>query len=288
MATPGTDGASGASPAPRGIAVAERLYFGVIALAALFVSWLGWAAPARLDESFTWASLPTLHAEFVGALYAFGGVYMACCVGARYRRQVAPAIPAVIIFTGLLLAVTLLNIDAFDFDLGPPWVWTLSYVFYPILGIALIVWARNRVDDESTGPELPAAGRVLLLAQGAAFALGGLGLLVAREPAADHWPWVIDEGLAQFYAGPFLAIGYCCWRYSTRRRWVDVMTIAPAMLVFSAAALLASIAHRDLFSGKDVVTWLWFAWFAASTLAFALLSLAVLTRGRTGATPVAT
>ena len=125
----------------------------MIALAALFVSWLGWAAPARMDESFTWASLPTLHAEFVGALYAFGGVYMACCVGARYRRQVAPAIPAVIIFTGLLLA---------------------------------------------------------------------------------------------------------------------------------------SFAHRDLFSGKDVVTWLWFAWFAASTLAFALLSLAVLTRGRTGATPVAT
>ena len=73
----------------------ERLYFGVITVAALFVTWLGFSAPARMDESFTWALLPPLHAGFVGALYLFGGVYLLLCATAvgwpRCGRRPSPA-----------------------------------------------------------------------------------------------------------------------------------------------------------------------------------------------------
>ena len=32
------------------------------------------------------------------------------------------------LFTGLLLTLTLLNLKAFGFDLAPVWVWTVSYI----------------------------------------------------------------------------------------------------------------------------------------------------------------
>src|SRR4051794_24794250 len=93
-----------------------RVFYGVIALAALFVAYLGITKPAKLDESFTWAILPTLHARFVGVLYLFGGVYMIGCILAHRWSQVSPALPAIGLFTSLLLLVTLLHPDAFDYD----------------------------------------------------------------------------------------------------------------------------------------------------------------------------
>src|SRR3954466_8179791 len=93
------------SEIPRGV----RIFYGVIALAAFFVAYVGITAPKRLDESFTWAILPPLHARFVGVLYLFGAVYMIGCMLARRWSQVSPALPAIGLFTSLLLVVTLLN-----------------------------------------------------------------------------------------------------------------------------------------------------------------------------------
>jgi hypothetical protein len=90
-----------------------------------------------MDRSFTWALLPPLHARFVGASYLFGRIFAIGCLLARYRSQVSPALPAIGIVTSLLLLVTPLNLEAFDFDLGPVWVWTVSSIVYPVAAFAL-------------------------------------------------------------------------------------------------------------------------------------------------------
>ena len=133
----------------------ERLYFAVITLAALFVAWLGFFKPARMDESFTWVQLPPLHARFVGALYLFGGVYLLACTVARYLAQVRPAPPAIVLFTALLLLVTLMNPEAFDYDLGPVQVWTGSYVVYPLLGLVVLALMRRRPGAVPPEPRIP-------------------------------------------------------------------------------------------------------------------------------------
>ena len=120
-----------------------RLFFGVTAIAAFFVAYLGLVDPARIDERFTWVVLPPLHARFVGVLYLFGMVYMIGCILANRWSQVSPALPAIGIFTSLLLLVTLLNLEAFDFDLGPVWVWTLVLHHLPAIAFTLAWTARN-------------------------------------------------------------------------------------------------------------------------------------------------
>jgi hypothetical protein len=249
---------------PNEISAPRRVFFGVIALAAVFVAYLGLAAPARIDRSFTWANLPPLHARFVGMLYLFGAVFMVGCIVASRWRQVSPALPAIGIFTSLLLLVTLLNLEAFDFDLGPVWVWTVSYVVYPTIAFVLAWTARDRTGTRDAGAALPAWASLFLKAQAAVFAVLGILLLVARDAMVDVWPWPIDAGLAQFYGGPFLAYAFCSWRYAGRASWREVAAIVPAMLVFTAGTVVVSLVHRGLFAADEVATWVWFGGFGAA------------------------
>ena len=273
------------------ISAPRRLFFGVICIAALFVAYLGLFVPERLDRSFTWVVLPPLHARFVGVLYLFGGVYMIGCILGRRWSQVSPALPAIGIFTSLLLLVTLLNLEAFDYDRGPVWVWTLSYIIYPAIAFTLAWTARGREAPAVQGPLLPAWARIFLRVQAGGFAILGVALLVARDAMVDVWPWPISAGLAQFYGGPFLAYAFCSWRYSERRTWAELAAIAPAMLVFTAGTVVVSLVHRELFSTSDLGTWVWFGWFGVSaTVLLAISAWAVagdLTDRRTAASPVA-
>ncbi|MEA2178499.1 MAG: hypothetical protein QOG77_1796 [Solirubrobacteraceae bacterium] len=261
------------------ITAPRRFFFGVIALAAAFVAYLGLAAPASIDRTFTWAALPPLHARFVGMLYLFGAVYMVGCILASRWRQVSPALPAIGIFTSLLLLVTLLNLEAFDFGLGPVWVWTVSYVVYPAIAFALAWTARGRVGTMDHGPALPRWASLFLRAQAVVFAVLGVLLLVARDAMVDVWPWPIDPGLAQFYGGPFLAYAFCSWRYAGRVSWREVAAIVPAMLVFTAGTVVVSLLHRGLFAGDEPATWIWFGGFGAAAAVLLVMTVRALSPG---------
>ena len=254
------------------ISAPRRLFFGVICIAALFVAYLGLFVPERLDRSFTWVVLPPLHARFVGVLYLFGAVYMIGCILARRWSQVSPALPAIGIFTSLLLLVTLLNLEAFDFDQGAVWAWTLSYIIYPTIAFTLAWTARGRESPAVQGGPLAPWARVFLWLQAGVFAIVGMALLVARDAMVDLWPWPISAGLAQFYGGPFLAYAFCSWRYAGRATWAELWAIAPAMLVFTGGTVVVSLVHRELFPASDLATWVWFGWFGASAAVLLAIS----------------
>ncbi len=243
----------------------ERVYLGIITVAALFVAYLGFVAPKRMDESFTWASLPLLHARFVASLYLFGTVYLGVCAVARRRAINAPVYGGIITFTGLLLLVTLLNLKAFDFDLAPVWVWTVSYIVYPVLAVVIMwsVWRRGGFDvvEDSADSPIPLSGRVGLWTLGAVSGISGALLLVDRERMVRAWPWKVSNGLAQFYAAPVLAIAFCAWSYSRRTRWSSLRAFAPALLALGVATLASSIRHRAVLGATDLTVVTWYAVF---------------------------
>jgi hypothetical protein len=263
---------SAATPAVKEIPAAQRVFFAVIAVAALFVAYLGLVTPAQMDRSFTWAVLPPLHAGFVGMLYLFGGVFMVGCVLARRRSQVSGALPAIALFTSLLLLATALNSEAFDFDLSPVWVWTLSYTIYPAIALALLIRARGTAAPLAVAPTLPPWARTFLQAQAVAFALVGLVLLIAPSAMVDAWPWPISAGLAQFYGGPFLAYAVCSWHYAGKPAWTDLAAIVPAMLVFTSGTIVVSLQHSELFSSSDLAAWVWFGGFGAAALGLLVMT----------------
>jgi hypothetical protein len=191
----------------------------------------------------------------------------------------------VVLFTALLFVITVLNPDAFEYDLTPPKVWTLSYIVYPLLGLGLFLSQRRRPGVLPPGPALSTWARNLLVAQAVVFGITGVLLLVAREAMVDVWPWPISNGLAQFYGGPFIAYAWTSWAYSRRRTWKEASTVLPAMLAFVVATLVASIVHDELFSASELEDWVWFGVFGALSVALAAMCAAVTATVRLGRAP---
>ena len=245
----------------------NRLVVGFIALNAGFVAIFALLKPKAFDTVFTWAVLPPLHARFVGALYLWGTVLLIGALLTRRHSVWWPATVATAIFTGFMGALTALNTEAFDWKLIAVKVWVLAYIAFP-LSTAIVAWIYRRpVVSDSDGPKLlPLSARVLQILAGL-FLLIGLALLFARETMVDAWPWKVSNGVAQFYAGPFVTLAWCAWAYS-RRVARDLAPFAVSMATLGWVVVAISTEKHKLFDSGRPVTWLWFVGFGGIGLFF--------------------
>lgn len=249
----------------------HRWCIGFIGLNAAFVAIFATLAPKALDEAFTWASLPPLHARFVGALYLWGAIVVFWSVFAPRRLAWWPIVVAAAIFTTSMGVLTALNRAAFTWSLVPVKVWVIAYTLFPLTTLAM-AWAYRPSGPITT--DLPRAAIRGLQVWAAWFAVVGVGLLVFRSAVADVWPWPVSDGVAQFYSGPFLTLAWCCWAYS-RRDARDGRGFFAAMAVLGVAVIAVSLNHRVLFHAEDAAAWVWFAAFALLTVWFGALVFAV-------------
>lgn len=234
----------------------SRVFLGVIFLAALLVAVLGLFRPARLAEIFAWVELPPLHARFVGSLYLFGTVFTFASLFTRSAVAVRWAVAMIVIFTGTLLVISLVNLGSFDLGRLPERIWFASYIVYPIFGL----WLLRRSSARGPAPEgsLPALVRTFFLIQGVLVTGLAVALLVLPGSVANAWPWPVSRLLAQLYAGPLLAIGIGSLLHTRARDWMELRAVAAGMFVFTVAALTASFIHRELFSSSELADWIWF------------------------------
>jgi len=263
----------------------QRIFFGVISAAALLVAALGIFAPERLAAILSWLALPPLHARFVGVLYLYGAVFTFGCMIARHPSQARYGLAVIAVWTGLLLLVSVLSLQAFDFNLLPPWLWFASYIVYPLLAIALLVKSRGRPAGETPGTPLPGWARLFMQADGAIVTVLALALIAAPGLIGRLWPWPITPLTAQTYGGPLLAYGLGSWWYA-RGTWSSVRAVVTAAFVFNLGVVLVSIVYLPLFSLSEIPDLLWFLGFGASA-AFLTLMLGGLRRGGEPAAEIA-
>jgi hypothetical protein len=251
----------------------QRIFFAVICAAALLVAILGLFNPAYLASIFTWLELPPLHARFVGTIYAFGAVFMAGCLAARYQAEVRWAVQLIGIWTGMLFVISLLNVSAFDFNLLPVQIWFASYIIYPIISLWMTVQQPDLMKAGDL-PGLPLAGwaKGFLLIQGILFSLLAILLFFAPAFMTTLWPWKVTTVLAQMYAGPLLSYGLGSLWFSRQEKWLGVRAILPGMLVFTATTAVISFIHIGLFSFNELPDLLWFGWFILASLFLAIFT----------------
>jgi hypothetical protein len=255
------------------ITTGQKVYFVVICAAALLVAVLGLFTPAYLASIFTWLVLPPLHANFVGAIYAFGAVFMASCLFARRQAEVRWTVQLVAIFTGMLFIISVLNLSAFNFSQLAVLIWFASYIIYPIIGIWMTVRQPSMMQaGDLPGPELAGMAKNFLLAQGILGTVLAVALFFAPNFISTLWPWKVTPLLAQMYAGPLLSYGLGSVLFSRQAKWLGVRAVLPGMLVFSAATVVVSFMHVGLFSFGQVAAWLWFGWFILASVVLAILT----------------
>ena len=252
---------------------AQRIFFAVICAAASLVAVLGLFNSEYLASIFTWLELPPLHAGFVGAIYAFGAVFMAGCLVARYQAEVRWAVQLIGIWTGMLLVISLLNLSAFNFVRLPVQIWFASYIIYPFIAFWMTVTQPHLIKARDlSGPRLAGWAKGFLFLQGILFTLLALLLFFAPAFMTTVWPWRVTQVLAQMYAGPLLSYGLGSLLFSRQETWTGVRAILPGMLVFSATTVVISFFHISLFAFNELPDLVWFGWFLVSSIILAALT----------------
>jgi hypothetical protein len=166
----------------------HKIFYAVILVAALVVAAGGLLVPGVLASTFSWFVLPPLHANFLGAIYLFGTLYMLDCLRARWQAEVRFALPLIAIFTGMLFVVSILNLGAFDFGKAPVLIWLASYIVYPLVAIVLFLRVPRPWPADPARPGMPEWAHRFLFVQGTAVSLLAVGLFVLPDQMASAWP----------------------------------------------------------------------------------------------------
>ncbi len=155
-----------------------------------------------------------------------------------------------VIWTGLLGFISVFRLSAFDLSRLPDQIWFASYTLYPLLGL-LLLWQQRPWEKSihMKGVPLPFWIERILQVQGILITVVALLLLIAPAFMATLWPWKVTPLLAQVYSGPLLAYGLGSLLFAGETLSA-IRTIVPAMLVFTAGTLTASVIHRSLFPLK--------------------------------------
>ncbi len=228
-----------------------RAYFALVGLFALWVGAWGYFVPAEVVRALPWP-VPPLHARFIAAIYLAGLLAMLLALTAKTLAEVRIPIALAAIWTGMLLLVSMLHLEAFDFAKPQVWFWMGAYAVFPLWG-AWLYFGRGAGAAATRRPADP-----VLLAIGAVCLLLAAGLLALPAQMIAVWPWKLPPLLASIYAGPFLAYGVSALMLAREGRAEARRIVLASMLAFTVLVLGASLLHLKLFHFAAPAAWVWF------------------------------
>ena len=215
--------------------------------------------PRRTADWFAWTIDVPMTAAFLGAAYWSSAVLEVA--GARSRRwgRARLTVWAVLVFTTLTLAVTLLHLEKFHFGATQPvsaravaWGWFAIYAGVPVaMCTALVVQGRARSTPGVTRGvrRLPPQLRWLLGTLAATLLVAGLALLVAPERSADLWSWPLTPLTGRAVGAWLVGLGW-----AAAHAWLadDAEEVRPVGLTAVAFVVLQGIALARF---GDAIDW---------------------------------
>jgi hypothetical protein len=222
----------------------------------------------RTDHFFAFTIADPLSATFLGA-----GYWAAVAIEALGGRQTLwanarIAVPAVLVFTLLTLAVTLTHLGQFHlgarFAIGTQIVtvaWIAIYLLVPALMLILLLrQVRTPGADPPRTVGLPAWLYAILAVQAAVLVGMGIALFAAPAAAAPLWPWKLTPMMAQAIGAWLIGLGVAAGQMLAER---DARRVRPAaagslLLAVFLAIALARYPHQFQWGSASGVTYLIF------------------------------
>lgn len=218
--------------------------------------------PATLPEIWPW-SLTPFNTAFLGAVYLAAMVTAMLLVLIGRWSPARVVVPMILIFTVIILVISLVYLDRFALKSPSTWLWFVLYIGIP-LNAAYHVW-RYRLLPPASSLRLSAGWRVYLLAQAGVLGLYGLGLLVAPDRFSAFWPWPVDAFHARLYSAAFItpALGSLLLVRAAAREEVLTMGLTLMALGFLPVLgiVMVDVATRRV-NWMSGGTWVWIGGFA--------------------------
>jgi hypothetical protein len=221
----------------------------LLAAAALLVFIIGvplYVATTATETFFAWTITTPLSAAFLGASYWAAGVLE--WLASRQTRWCNSriAVPAVLLFTVLTLAVTLIHLDRFHLNAGAPitlamtWAWLIVYAVVPALMALILVRQSGRPGEDPPRTAPVSRGvRWMLLAQGTILGAIGLALLLAPSTIAPLWPWSLMPLCARAIGAWLVSLGVAAAHAAWENDYQRISPAAVSYLVLVALQLVA-------------------------------------------------
>ncbi len=219
------------------------------------------------DEEFAWTIKPEIMAAFLGAGYGAGCVLVGASLRRRPWSELRVGIGIVLVFTAMILIITLLHIDRFHFGAAngglarfAAWVFLAVYVFTPTVGTWLYVREQRLAGAQPAGgPPLPGWLKIAIGAQGGLMVLFGAALYVAPSLVAPAWPWTLTTLTAQAVGSWLVPIGLgnlaVMREGDLRRARVPALT----SVAYGVLQLGAIARYRDQVEWHVAGAWVWLA-----------------------------
>jgi hypothetical protein len=158
--------------------------------------------PSVLRAIWPW-SLPPFNAAYLGGVYLAALTAAALLVRSGRWSPARVVVPMILVFTVVVLAVSLLHLDRFERGSPSTWLWFVLYLGIPA-NAAYHVWRYRGLPP--AGERRPGTlWRVVLPVQVVALGAYGVALLFAPAAAGAFWPWPVDVFHAQVYSAAFFA-----------------------------------------------------------------------------------
>jgi hypothetical protein len=196
----------------------------------------------QTDTWFAWTIHPPLTAAVLGAGY--WASFVLELLSARERRwaRTRVAVPAVLLFSTLTLAITLLHADRFHFrspqlvTRAGTWGWLLVYVSVPVaMSWLLVAQLRQARPDPARAAPLPSWARVVLALQAAVMLLVGLPMLLVPTVLLGGWPWALTPLTGRAIGAWAIGIGTIAAHAAWENDW---WRLRPMMLSYTLLGLL--------------------------------------------------
>jgi hypothetical protein len=211
---------------------------------------------------WVWTLTP-FNCQFLGAVYLAAIVPIGMLFLVRRWVLARLVLPMELLFTTILLIVSLFDIGRFDFQRKLPWGWFFLYIGIPLVAIYYL-W-RYRPLPPAPRVIVPAKLSLYLLVWGILLSLYGAGLLLFPATFSGFWPWKLDKFHAQLYSSVFMTPGLGALILSRAAAAVEMLTLSVMHISLGLFAIVGMVLVD--FSVRKVnwgvfSTWLWLGIFA--------------------------
>jgi hypothetical protein len=237
----------------------------LLAFVALFV------LTAATDRYFAWTIRPRITAAFLGAAYAAGCALELLSLRTRSWSSLRGPYLAILLFSSVSLAATLLHLDRFHFAAPQPvarfaaWFWLAVYVVVPVL--MLVVWLlQQRTRDEEQVERVPAPPVLMAVLGVQSLLLLALGVLLFVAPglAGVLWPWTLTPLTARIVAAWLLGLGLAL---ALAIRYGDLAGLRTAIwsyAVLGVLELVVLLRYPDDVRWGSVAAWAYLAFLVSA------------------------
>jgi hypothetical protein len=213
---------------------------------------------------FAWSIEPPLSAAFLGAAYWASFALEFLAARRRIWANARIAVPAVLIFTGLTLVVTLLHLDRFHLSSpnmitrGAAWAWLIVYLIVPpLMTVLLVVQLRAPGRDPPRTSPLPSWVCLVLTMHALILIPLGMALLVAPELAITIWPWKLTLLTGRAIGAWSLALGVAAAQGTWENDWARVQAATLSYTVFGVFELIALARYAGSIAWDSYTAWIY-------------------------------